>query len=416
MGAGRGDLMALPLTEAMLLALGGGAAGILLGSATLRFLVAQLADEDMPAYYLTAQLDWPVLLFSLGISVAAGFLFGLYPAWEAARTSLAGTLREESGQASSTRGTARVRKLLVCAQVMISAVLLIPTGLLLKSLVNLMHVDLGMQTEHVIGFGISPERNGYTQAQSRALFERVESELAAIPGVRGVGASLLPLVAGSNWKTDVTVEGAAPDPHADNRASIDEVGPGFFGTLGIPLIAGREFTERDNATAPKVAIVNQQFASHLLAGRSALGRKFGFSDAKKPDIEIVGVVKDSHYAGVKQEPPRLFYMPWRQDKDFGLGSLNFYVRSALPCGPDDPADPPRAGVARSGSAGGEPAPAGRYHPAEHPLRPDGPRAGRGVRHSGDGAGHARALWRDGPQRHAAHAGDRHPHGAGRGAG
>jgi predicted permease len=330
MGARRGDLMALPLTEALLLALGGGAAGILLGSGTLRFLVAQLSDEDMPAYFLTSQLDWPVLLFSFGISVATGLLLGLYPAWEAARTSLASTLRQESGQASSTRGAARVRKLLVCAQVMISAVLLIPTGLLLKSLVNLMHVDLGMQTEHVIGFGNSPERNGYTQAQSRALFERVETELASVPGVRGVGASLSPLISGSGWKTDVTVEGAAPNPHADNRASINEVGPGFFGTLGIPLIAGREFTQRDNAPAPKVAIVNQQFASHLLAGRSALGRKFAFAGAKKPDIEIVGVVKDSHYSGVKEEPPRQFYLPWRQDTVSGLGSLNFYVRSALP--------------------------------------------------------------------------------------
>jgi predicted permease len=330
MGARRGDLMGLPLTEALLLALAGGGAGILLGSATLRFLVAQLSDADSPAYYLTSQLDWPVLLFSLGISVATGLLVGLYPAWEAARTSLASTLRQESGQASSTRGTARVRQLLVCAQVMVSAVLLIPTGLLLKSLVNLMHVDLGMQTEHAIGFGISPERNGYNKAQSRALFERVESELAAIPGVRGVGASLVPLIGGSNWNTGVTVEGASSDPHADNTASIDEVGPGFFGTLGIPLIAGREFTERDNSAAPKVAIVNQQFASHFFAGRSALGRKFGFSDEKKPDTEIVGVVKDSHYAGVKQKPPRLIYTPWRQDKDFGLGSLNFYVRSALP--------------------------------------------------------------------------------------
>jgi len=330
MGAGRGDLMGLPLTEAMLLALGGGAAGILLGSGTLRFLVAQLSDEDMPAYFLTSQLDWPVLLFSLGISVATGILFGLYPAWEAARTSLAGTLRQESGQASSTRGTARVRKLLVCTQVMVSAVLLIPTGLLLKSLVNLMHVDLGMQTGHAIGFAISPERNGYTKAQCRALFARVESELAAIPGVRGVGASLVPLIGGSNWNTGVAVEGTAPDPHADNTASIDEVGTGFFGTLGIPLIAGREFTERDNSAAPKAGIVNQQFASHFFAGRSALGRKFGFSDLKKPDIEIVGVVKDSHYAGVKQKAPRLFYTPWRQDQDFGLGSLNFYVRSALP--------------------------------------------------------------------------------------
>jgi predicted permease len=145
-----------------------------------------------------------------------------------------------------------------------------------------------------------------------------------------VGASLVPLIGSSSWNTNVMVEGAARDPHADNTASIDEVGPGFFGTLGVPLMAGREFTERDNAAAPKVGIVNEQFSSHFFAGQNALGHRFGFSHDKKPDIEIVGVVKDSHYAGVKQQPPRLFYTPWRQDRDFSYGSLNFYVRSALP--------------------------------------------------------------------------------------
>jgi predicted permease len=273
-----------------------------------------------------AQLEWPVLLFGLGLSILTGLLFGLYPAWEAARSSSAVTLKNESGQSSGTASSVRVRKVLVCAQVMVSAVLLIPTGLFLKSLVNLMHVDLGMKTENVIGFSVSPALNGYQQAQTSALFERIEAEMAAIPGAKGVAAALVPLIAGNNWGTDVTIAGAK-ETKGDNNSRFNEVGPGFLGKMGIPLISGREFTESDSAAGPKVSVVNETFVKRFLDGRSPLGVQFS-ADGPAMDITIVGVVKDSHYSSVKDAAPPLFYRPWRQDKQ--LNGLYFYVRSALP--------------------------------------------------------------------------------------
>ena len=217
----------------------------------------------------------------------------------------------------------RVRKVLVGAQVTVSLALLIPTGLFLKSLVNLLHVDLGMKTENLIGFSVSPSLNGYKNEQTRALLERLETDLAAIPGARGVAGSMVPLIAGSNWGNNVNIEGRPA--RDEDHSMFNEIGSGFFGKLGIPLIAGREFTESDNLAGPKVAVVNQQFVKKILEGRNPIGVKFG---SGKPDMEIVGVVRNSHYSGVKQEPPALYYTPWRQDKE--INSLAFYVRSALP--------------------------------------------------------------------------------------
>ena len=324
MGAGRGEIMGQLLTEALLLAAAGGVAGILLGSASLKLLLYAFSG-DSPSYSLSSDLEWPVLLFAVGVSLATGLLFGLYPSWDAARTPLGTTLKDESGKASSGGGSARVRKALVCAQVTISAVLLIPTGLFLRTLVNLLHIDLGIRTENVVGFSISPALNGYKPEQIRSIFERTESEMAAIPGVQGVAASLVPLIAGSNWGTDVHIEGTPKDGSADKNSMFNEVGPGYFGKIGTPLIAGREFTEADNLASPHVAIVNQQFVKSMLEGRNPIGVRFSADDTP---IEIVGVVKDSHYSKVKQEPPNVFYVPWRQDKY--LNSLSFYVRSALP--------------------------------------------------------------------------------------
>ncbi|HXB68805.1 MAG TPA: ABC transporter permease [Candidatus Acidoferrales bacterium] len=325
MGAGRGELMGQMLVEALLLALAGGIAGLAFAAVTLKLLLAELSS-DSPVHFLTASLDWPVLLFGLGLSAVTGLLFGLYPAWEAARSSLATTLKDESGQSSGTVATARVRKLLVCAQVTVSAVLLIPTGLFLKSLVNLLHVDLGMRTENLIGFSVSPALNGYKAEQTRALFERIETEMAGIPGARSVAAAMVPLISGSNWGNDVQIEGSKATG-SDSNSRFNELGPGFFGKMGIPLIAGREFTERDNLTAPKVAVVNQTFVKRFLERRNPVGTRF-FRGNGSPPTEIVGVVKDSHYAGVKQDPPPMYYVPWRQDKE--LNGLEFYVRSGLP--------------------------------------------------------------------------------------
>ena len=149
--------------------------------------------------------------------------------------------------------------------------------------------------------------------------------MAAIPGARSVAAAMVPLISGSNWGTDIRVEGAKATD-ADPNARFNEVGPGFFGKMGIPLIAGREFTGRDNLSAPKVALVNEAFVKRFLQGRNPAGSRFFFNGPAP--AEIVGVVKDSHYSGVKQKPPAMFYTPWRQDTE--LNGLEFYVRSGLP--------------------------------------------------------------------------------------
>lgn len=328
LGAGRWRLARQTLAEALLLSVSGGAAGLFFAYWTVNFIAFRITRGE-PSEYLTARLEWPVLLFALGVSIVSGLLCGAYPAIDAARSPVSGALKDESGQSSATRGAARLRKTLVVAQVAISALLLVPAGLFMKSLINLMRVDLGLNTANVIMFGISPELNGYTPERSRALFERAEAELAAIPGVRGVTTAMVPLIAGSNWGNSVTAEGYSTDPNADTMSFFNVIGPGFFGKFGVPLINGREFTDRDAANAPKVAIVNQTFAKHFFEGRNPIGRRFGLGlgPDTKLDYEIVGLVADSHYSGVRQEPPRLYYTAWRQSED--VGSLFFYVRTAL---------------------------------------------------------------------------------------
>ena len=326
LGAGRTDIVGQMLTEALLLSAGGCLAGLGFAWLTLKLLISELGG-DAPTYFLTTRLEWPVLAFGFGVSMLAGLLFGLYPSWEAARNSVSGTLKDEGAQSSGTRGTARVRRVLVCVQVMLAAVLLIPTGLFLKSLLNVLHVDLGMNTENVVGFSINPRLNRYTDAESRALFERVERELAALPGARTATDCLVPLIGDSNWGTDIEVKGYSG---SENNSKLNQIGPGFFGKMGIALVAGREFTESDTAAAPRVAVVNEEFARHFFGGQNPIGRHFLERGTKLGEIQIVGLVKDSRYSSVRKEAPPLFFTPWAQEDN--VNYLNFYVRSALPAG------------------------------------------------------------------------------------
>jgi putative ABC transport system permease protein len=195
---------------------------------------------------------------------------------------------------------------------------------------NLMSVDLGIETQNVITFRVSPELNGYKPAQSHALFERMESELAGIPGVKSVTSALVPLIGGSRWGNSLTVDGYSRDPQADTHSLFNMVGAGYLGKFGIPLVYGREFTENEVLSANKVAVVSQRFAKHFFGDQNPVGRRFGIGGGKdvKLEYEIIGVARDAHYSGVKDEPPRLYYTPWRQSDD--AGSLSFYVRTALP--------------------------------------------------------------------------------------
>ncbi|HEY6344443.1 MAG TPA: ABC transporter permease [Bryobacteraceae bacterium] len=325
-GAGRGELMGQFLTEALLLAGVGGVAGLAFALLTLKLLLASWGGATNDSFSAVG-LNWPVLWFSFGLSLLTGLLFGFYPAWKASRVSLTVTLNDESAKSSSSRSSARLRKVLVCAQLAISIVLLIPTGLFLKSLVNLLHVDLGIRTDHVVGFRITPQWNGYAPAQSKAIFERAEAELAAIPGVRSAVGSSVPMLGSSNWGTSFRTDEMAPQARQVN-SKLNAVGPGFFSKAGIPLLAGREILDTDTAAAPKAVVVNETFVKEFFGGRNPIGHRLSFGEKGDLDTEIVGVVKDSHYAGVRQKPPALFFRSWRQEEK--LGSISFYVRSLLP--------------------------------------------------------------------------------------
>jgi predicted permease len=275
-----------------------------------------------------------VILFAAALTLGTGLLFGLFPALHSTRPDLASALKGQSGQPGGSRSAARFRTSLATFQIALSMALLAASGLFIRSLVNVSRVDLGLNATNVVTFGLSPRLNAYTPERSRALFERLEEELGAVPGVRGVTASLVPLLADSNWGRDVGVEGFEKGPDTDANASYNEIGPDYFRTIGSRLLSGREFTVADAAGAPKVAIVNEAFAKKFNLGRDAVGKRMssgGGEGKRELDTEIVGLVRNTKYSKVKEPVPPVFYTPYRQDDD--LGFITFYVGTALDPGP-----------------------------------------------------------------------------------
>ena len=327
-GASRPRLISQLLTESLLLAALGGVAGIAAAYGTLRWIAVLLPPQ--PASTLELSLDLPVMGFAAVLALGTGILFGLFPALHGTRVDLASALKGQTGQTGGARSAARFRTSLVTAQIALSTALLVAAGLFAKSLLNVGRIDLGLEADRLVTFAISPELNGYSPERSRLLFERAEEELAALPGVEGAVASMVPLLAGSNWSSSVSVQGFEAEPDADVDAGFNRVGPGYFRTLGIPLLAGRGITAADTLDAPRVAVVNEAFAEKFGLGRDAVGRRMSQSvgNAVELDTEIVGLVEDSKYSEVKGEIPPLFFTPYRQDE--GIGSMSFYVRTALP--------------------------------------------------------------------------------------
>jgi predicted permease len=327
LGASRGQMLGQLLTESCLLALLGGVASLFVARWTLGAIGAILPPDAANTLVLT--LRPTALLFAAAMSLGTGLLFGLYPALHSTRSDLITVLREGSGQPAGARSAARFRSALVTAQIALSMALLFAAGLFIRSLVNVSRVDLGLDARNVVTFGISPSLNGYNAERSLALFERVEEELAALPGVTGVTAGRVPLLAGSNWGNDVAVEGFESGPDVDTEARFNLVGAGYFSTLGIPLLAGREFTAADAQDRPRVAVVNEAFTRKFrLNGREAVGKRMSRNrTATELDIQIVGVIGDAKYSEVKDTTPPLFFTPYRQET--GVGRLTFYVRSAV---------------------------------------------------------------------------------------
>jgi predicted permease len=204
--------------------------------------------------------------------------------------------------------------------------LLIMASLFVKSLANVSREELGIRTDHMVTFGISPVLTGYSRPRAQALFTQMEQELAALPGASAVTAAIIPVLSGSSSGTSVTVEGFATTPDTDINARYNEVGAGFFRTMGATLLAGREFTDADALGRPKVAIVNEAFARKFNLGQTPVGKLMATNGRDRPlDMEIVGFVKDAKNSDVRDPVPPMFYTPYRQDST--VGYIQFYVRS-----------------------------------------------------------------------------------------
>ncbi|MBA2305053.1 MAG: FtsX-like permease family protein, partial [Acidobacteria bacterium] len=322
-GADRGHLIRQLLTESLILAAIGGAVGLLIAQWTLHLIASILPREAAETFRI--QLDGTVLLFAAALTIATGLLFGLFPALHSTRPDLLSILKGQSGQPSGAKGAAMFRTSLAVFQIAISMALLIAAGLFVKSLANVSRVDLGLKTENVVAFGLSPELNAYTQERSQALYSRIEDVLTALPGVTGVTSAMVPVLSGSNWGTDVTVQGFKRGPDIDSNARFNMIGPGYFKTLGIPLLAGREFTVQDVKGAPKVAIVNEAFVKKFNLGSDAVG-KLMTDEGEKPDTQIIAIAKDSKYSEVKDAVPALFFSPYKQTEQ--VRSMTFYVKTA----------------------------------------------------------------------------------------
>ena len=324
LGASRRQLLTQLLTESLLLAVLGGLVSLLVAKWTLGGLAALLPPDALGSVTFAVQPS--VVAFAAGLSILTGVLFGLYPALHSTRADLVTTLRANSGKHSATRGAAQFRSSLVMVQIALSMALLIGAGLFVRSLFNVARVNLGLDIDNVVTFSISPERNGYSAERSRQLFERAEESLRAIPGVTGVTETLVGLLAGSSWGNDVEVDGWKTGPDIDSNSRMNQVGAGYFKTLGVSVLSGRDFTPSDRVGTPKVAIVNEAFAKKFNLGRDAVGKHMGLSGAKINDMEIVGLVKDAKYNNVKDEIPPIYFTPWAQDST--MGYLHFYVRTA----------------------------------------------------------------------------------------
>jgi len=326
MGASSVRLMRLLLTEACLLGVLGGVAAVVISKITLAWLVTLVPVEDRAT--IPFVVDGRVLVFTLLLGLVTGLGFGLLPALYGTRRTVAGAIHAGAPRASTSRGAMRMRTTLATVQIALATALLATAGLFIVSLFNISRVELGIKTEGLMSFRLSPYLNRHTGEQSRALLEQVEDGIRALPGVTSVSESTIVLLGNDGWTQNVLVEGFNASPDDDVQTNSAFIGANYFATVGVPLLAGRDFTRADAGTSSKVAIVNEAFArkfhldSHVVGSHLALGR----GPKKALDIEIVGLVRDARHTAVRQNNPPQMFLPYRQGV---IGSITFYVRSTL---------------------------------------------------------------------------------------
>jgi predicted permease len=325
LGASHAAIIRLVLLESLLLSVAGGLLGLVVSSWTGALLLRALPFEDTNQLF-TSGPDLRVLVFTLGLSILTAVVFGLLPAFQATHPDMFTTLKNEAGNVSASGGQLRLRKILVTAQISLSLLLLIGAGLFARSLYNLMSLNPGVQTERMLTFSVDPTLSGYSATRIHTLYRELLADLSKVPGVMAVSASEGSILSGNQSMNTTQAEGFEGKEGENLNPQTNSTLPGFFTTLGIPLVSGRDFADRDDVGAPKVAVVNESFVSFYFKGRNPLGRHIGYGGPKNPlDMEIVGVVKDAKLTDLKEKPTRYVFTPALQDKD--PGGITFFIRT-----------------------------------------------------------------------------------------
>jgi predicted permease len=340
LGAGRFRLIRQLLTESVLLAILGGAAGLLFAHWCARALLTYMPEQNQAA--LDVALDGRALGFTLAVSLLTSLLFGLAPAWQATRLDLTSSLKDFMG-AGAGRTRLALNKLLVVAQVALSLFLLVGAGLLVRSLQNLKNLDPGFDRENLVQFSVDPG-GSYDLAQRVNLHKQVLARLQALPGARSASFSGFSFLAAATWANSVIVPGYTAGPDEDMFCNIMDVGPRFFETMKMPILVGRDFgpqderpvkqasphTSRQTATAnarpqsrpaPYSVVINQAMARHFFGNLDPIGKRFDGSLGRP--LEIIGVVKDAKYANMREQPPRTFYLYYLQEPSYGNMTYQF---------------------------------------------------------------------------------------------
>jgi len=326
MGATRFRIIRQLIVESFLCALAGGGIGLVLGVWLMNLLTRAVLSET-GIMGLVARVDTSILGFAVGVTLVSGLLFGLIPAWRVARATLTQSLKDQATNVSAGPGHVRFRKVLVAGQVAFTLLLLIGASLFMRTLWNLRNQNLGIATDNLISFSVQPQLNGYKAERNVALLDQIRQRLAAVPGVRSAASSEIALLTGTDSGTNITVEGRPSVDKDDDHVNFNALSPNYFSTMQIPLLNGREFRESDASTSPKVALINETMAQKFFPSRNPLGMHFalGGGNGVKPDIEIVGVVKDVQEDHVRSAHRPYFYLPYSQAG--GLFAMTFYVRT-----------------------------------------------------------------------------------------
>ena len=323
LGASRGQLVRQMLAESLVLSCIGGVAGVALAVVLTQGLLAFVPSDGRPIL-IRATPDARILAFTLGLTFLTGIVFGLLPALRASRPDPWTTLKDTVGAIAGTGGSLFLRKGLVAAQVTLSFLLLFGAGLFVRSLQNLKTADTGVALDNLVTFQLSPALSGYDNPRAMAFFEQLMDNLRAVPGVKTAALAVVPILSGDEWDNSMSVEGHQAKDGENMQAFMNALSPGYFATMGIPILEGRDFNRTDIKEEAKTAIVNRQFAEHFFPGKSAIGRHIGngVGPKTKLDIEIVGVVANALYEGPREGIRRQVYIP-----QWGKGGVTYYLRT-----------------------------------------------------------------------------------------